>query len=86
MGFEPCKMEPDIWMRPCGEDYYEHIAVYVDDLLIASKDPKAIIDVLTNKHSFKLKVTGPISYHLGCDFGSDDDGTLHFEPKSTSIL
>ena len=81
MGFEPCKMEPDIWMRPCGEDHYEYIAVYVDDLLIASKDPKRIIDVSTNKHSFKLKGTGPIPYHLGCDFGRDDDGTLHFAPK-----
>ena len=81
MGFEPCKMEPDIWMRPCGEDHYEYIAVYVDDLLIASKDPKAIIDVLTNKYSFKLKGTRPIFYHLGCDFGRDDDGTLHFAPK-----
>ena len=56
MRFEPCKIEPDIWMRPCGEGHYEYIAVYVDDLLIASKDPKAIIDVLTSKHSFKLLV------------------------------
>ena len=77
-------MEPDIWMCLCREDHYEHIAVYVDDLIIASKDPKATIDVLTNKHSFKLKGTRPISYHLGCDFGRDDDGTLCFSPKKTN--
>ena len=53
----------------------------MDNILIASKHPKGAIDVLTNKYSLKFKVTGPISYHLGCDFGHDDDGTLHFAPK-----
>ena len=81
MGFEPCKMELDIWLHPYGEDYYDHIAVCVDDLLIASNHPKQIIDALTNKHSFKLKGTEPISYHIGRDFGRDDDGTLHFAPQ-----
>ena len=38
MGFTPSKAECDIWMRDQG-DYYEYIAVYVDDLLIASKKP-----------------------------------------------
>ena len=45
MGFLHCKTEPDIWMRRVG-DVYEYIATYVDDLEIASKDPKAIIDEL----------------------------------------
>lgn len=36
MGFEPHKMESDIWLRPHREDYYECIAICVDDLLIAS--------------------------------------------------
>ena len=61
-------------MRRAG-DVYKYIAVYVDDLAIASRDPQAIVDVLTNKHHFKLKGTGPISFHLGCDFNRDDDRT-----------
>ena len=61
MAFELCMMEPAIYLFPHGEDHYEHIAVYVDDLLITSKDPKSTIDILTNKNSFKLKGTGPIS-------------------------
>ena len=73
-------MEPDTWLKDCG-DNYECIAVYVDYLLIASKDPKGLVDVLINKHKFKLKGTGPISYHLGYYFGRDDDGTLHFSPR-----
>ena len=84
MEFELCKIDPDTWLRHHGKHHYEHIAVYVKDLFVASKDPKGVTDVLTKKHSFKLKGTGPISYHLGCDFGRDDDGTLHFAPKSMS--
>ena len=38
MGFQPCKAEPDVWLRP-NDDLYEYIAVYVDDLAIAAKDP-----------------------------------------------
>ena len=71
MGFFPSKAEDDIWMRDCG-DHYEYIAVYVDDLMIASKDPKQIISALTSKpNNFKLKGTGPLTFHLGCDFVRD---------------
>ena len=67
MGFFPSKAEKDIWMRDKG-DHYEYIAVYVDDLLIASRAPETVIEVLVKEHCFKLKGTGPISFHLGCDF------------------
>ena len=81
MGFFPSKAEADIWMRRKG-NHCECIACYVDDLLIASKNPSSIIDELMAKpHSFKLKGTGPISFHLGCDFFRDEDGTLCVGPK-----
>ena len=38
MEFLPCPAEPDIWMKDCG-DHYAYIAVYCDDLTIASKNP-----------------------------------------------
>ncbi len=81
MGFTPSKAEPDIWMRARG-DHYEYIAVYVDDVIIASKDPKGICESLSVEHKLKLKGTGPISFHLGCDFYRDDDGTLCMAPKA----
>ena len=56
------------------------IGTYVDDLAIASKDPKSIVDTLTDKYRFKLKGTGPILYHLGCDFTRDEDGVLGIQP------
>jgi hypothetical protein len=54
-------------MRKKG-NLHEYIAVYVDDLAIAMKDPKALIDILEKQHKFKLKGTGPTSFHLGIDF------------------
>ena len=80
MGFFPSKAEDDIWMRPSGSTY-EYIASYVDDLCIAAKDPASIVRILEETHSYKLKGTGPISYHLGCDYFRDDDGTLCFAPR-----
>ncbi len=81
MGFFPSKAEEDIWMRDCG-DHYEYLAVYVDDLLIASRKPQEIIDALTSApNNYKLKGTGPVSFHLGCDFFRDEDNTLCFGPR-----
>jgi hypothetical protein len=62
-------------------NHYEYIAVYVDDLAIAKKNPKEFTAVLENKHKFKLKGTRPIAFHLGMDFTRDDDGTLCISPK-----
>ena len=81
MGFTPSKAEGDIWMRDMG-DHYECVAVCVDNLMIASKNPQAIIDALTSKpHNFKLKGTGKVDFHLGCDYFRDDDGTLCVGPR-----
>ena len=73
-------MEPDICMKHHG-DYCECIKVHMDYPAIVLKDPKAITDLLSNKYNFKLKGTGPISYHLGCDFVRDSEGVLCFAPK-----
>ena len=67
-------------MRRNG-DLYEYIAVYTDDLLIGSKDPKKITDTLKNVHGFKLKGVRPLTYHLGCDYTRDPDGTLVCGPR-----
>ena len=82
MGFRPSKAEADIWMRAAG-DHYEYVACYVDDLLIVSRDPQKIITGLEAKpHKFKLKGTGPVKFHLGCDYFRDENGTLCVGPKT----
>ena len=79
-GFTPCKAEPDIWMRPNG-DVYEYIGVYVDDLAMAMLNPGEFAKILTDKYKFKLKGTGPISFHLGCEFVRDEEGVLCLRPR-----
>jgi hypothetical protein len=79
MGFFPSKAERDIWMRDRG-DHYEYIAVYVDDLMIIAKNCKDIIEALEGTYEFKLKGTGPTTFHLGCDFMRDSHGTLSYGP------
>ena len=45
LGFKPPKADPDVWMSLAKDGTcYEYIAVYVDDLAIAAKDPKEICD------------------------------------------
>ena len=53
----------------------------MDDLAIAAENPKEITDTLEQKYHFKWKGTGPLEYHLGCDFLRDDLGVLCFSPK-----
>ena len=62
-------------------DHWEYMGTYVDYLAIASEDPQAIVDKLVKEYKFKLKGTGPISYHLGCDFVRDEDKVLCIQPR-----
>jgi len=80
MGFFSSHCKKDVWMRDKG-DHYEHIAAYVDDLMIASRDPDSIIKMLMEKYQFKLKGAGPTEFHLGCDFFRDEEGVLCYAPK-----
>ena len=82
MGFKPSRADPDIWMKSSKDgSHYEYIAVYVDDLAICMKDPKAFCDTLKDKYKLKLKGVGPINYHLGCGYTRDEDGTLVADPR-----
>ena len=75
MGFHPTFADPDLWIRD-KEDHYEYVCVYVDDLMMISKNPQAFFDTLVSKYNYILKGVCPPSYHLGGDFGRDPDGTL----------
>ena len=70
-----CKADPCVWLREV-KNKYEYIAIYVDDLLIASEEPQQIIKDLKEKFKLKIKGDGPLEYHLGCDYKLDKDGTL----------
>ena len=81
-GFQPCKAEPDVWLRPTQDGQcYEYVGVYVDDLAMAMVDPSDFVKTLTEKYKFKLKGTGPLEFHLGCDFHRDQHGNLCMHPR-----
>ena len=80
--FKPSKADPDVWMRPePGGTCYEYMAVYVDDLAIAAKDPQAFCNELKKRYNLKLKGVGHLEYHLGCTYKKDPDGTLAADPR-----
>ena len=79
---KPSKADPDVWMIPePGGTCYEYIAVYVDDLAYAAKDPQTFCTELKKKYNLKLKGVGPLEYHLGCPYKKDPDGTLAADPR-----
>ena len=45
------------------------------------KDPATFTKLLVDKYKYKLKGTGNIVFHLGCDFFREDDGTLCMAPQ-----
>ena len=69
LGFTSCRADPDVWMRsatkPDGKEYFEYILLYVDDCLVISHKPEAILRDEIGKH-FKLKEEsiGPPSQYL----------------------
>ena len=59
---------------------YEYIAIYVDDLLIASDKPQQMIKDLKEKFKLKIKGDGPLEYHFGSDYKLEKDNTLVAQP------
>ena len=58
LGFESCLADTYIWRReatkPDDQEYYEYVILYVDDFLVISHKPEAILRKEIGKH-FKLK-------------------------------
>ena len=62
LGFEPCKSDRCLYKKDCG-DHYEYVVTYVDDILVWSKDPMSIINML--KDIYVMKGVGVPEYYLG---------------------
>jgi len=71
LGFFPSRADPCIHMRRNsrdGEDYWEWIVVYVDDLMAISHDPDAIMKGIAASYDLKDTVKPPERY-LGANIG-----------------
>jgi hypothetical protein len=67
MGFKSSVADPDVWMRPAtkidGEEYYEYILVYVNDILAVSATPIPIMEEIQDAVKLKNnKIEEPSSY------------------------
>ena len=82
MDFKPSKADPDLRMRSSKDStHYKYIAVFVDDLAMCMNDPQAFCDTLKKAYKLKFKCVGPLSYHLGCGYTRDEEGTLVADPR-----
>ena len=64
-GYEWSYADPSVWMKDM-EDHYEYICVWVDDVLVLSKNLMAVINKLREKpYEYKLKIIGKPEYYLG---------------------
>eukprot|EP00978_Attheya_sp_CCMP212_P037839 scaffold182004_cov41-Attheya_sp.AAC.1 len=67
MGFKSSYADPDVWLRAAtktnGEEYYEYVLMYIDDILALSIDPRAILVDIQTSFKFKNdKIELPFSY------------------------
>ena len=82
LGFVRSMCESEIWMRTSSNGlFYEYIGTYVDDLCLVMENPQEFLTKLESApYNFKLKGSGPLSFHLGCGFSRDSSGTLCMDP------
>ena len=71
-GFIPTRADPDVYRKPAevdGVKYFEYICIYVDDVLVVSKDPKHWIERLGKIYEIKEGSDGPPDAYLGAQVG-----------------
>ena len=82
--FECSYINPDVWLCDAG-DVWEYIVIFVDDIIIAMKDPQVFFDELQGPSvGFTMKGDSVLTYHLDADFFCDDDGTLCLSAQTYS--
>ena len=69
LGWKPSLADSDLWMKTvtdeAGTSHYEYLARYVDDVIVFSKDPMKVLNIL--KEHYTLKGVGVPEYYLGGD-------------------
>ena len=69
MGFKDTLADPCVLRRKSkrknGEEYYELILVYVDDLLLVSDDPEPVLNEIDKKYKIKAGSLGEPDIYLG---------------------
>ena len=76
IGFKSSIADPDVWLRPAtkpdGENYYEYILVYVDDVLCISHDAVRAMKQIAEQFKFKKDEIKPPDVYLGASLAEKD--------------
>ena len=93
LGFESCKADPDVWLRPAnksdGTSYYQYILLYTDDILAIMEEPERFLrDELGKCFTLKEKSIGPPSQYLGNKISKItlDNGTSCWSSSSSQYV
>jgi hypothetical protein len=69
MGFRSCGADPDVWIREnsdhTGEEFYEYVLIYTDDILAIGKDPSTILRRLNKYFTLKEGSVGSPDQNFG---------------------
>ena len=69
ISFKPTKADPNVWICPAvkldGNEYYEYIMCYIDDILSVSHDAKSILQSLQGQFKLKGDKIEPPDMYLG---------------------
>ena len=74
LGFRSSVADPDVWLRPAlkpdGEEYYEYVLIYVDNVMAISHDTERIIQHIGEKFKFKGGKWADSDIYLGANIDS----------------
>ena len=70
MGYQPCKADPDLWLKPVvrpddGTKYYAYMLLYVDDCLCIHHDAEGALKALDKYFQMKPGSIGSPDIYLG---------------------
>lgn len=73
IGYRSSLADPDVWLRPAvkpdGEEYYEMVLTYVDDILCVSAKPEGTMKQIQAKFKLKNDAYLPPTDYLGAGIG-----------------
>ena len=76
IGFKSTLADPDVWIRPAvkpdGEEYYQYMLVYVDDLLCVAHDASTPLREIMADFKFKKDAIEPPEIYLGARLQKKD--------------